>query len=194
MKRIIGISGLSGSGKDTIANYIRDTYDIKLICSATTRPMRDYETNGVEHIFLTDEEADKRLDTEQILAYTYNEETGIRYFATEADLVDDIMIYIINPDGIRWFNENVKGIEMISIYVDLDVNTIYERLEKRGDDMNVAKKRIESELEEHLSYRDSKGWNYLINTDKCQEYVFTEVDGIMYDILRKYAVLYSIKG
>lgn len=194
MKRIIGISGLSGSGKDTIANYIRDTYGIKLICSATTRPMRDYETNGVEHIFLTDEEADKRLETEQILAYTYNEETGIRYFATEADLVDDIMIYIINPDGIRWFNENVKGIEMISIYVDLDIDIIYERLEKRGDNMEIAKKRLESELEEHLQFRDSKKWDYLVNTDKCMEYVFTEVDGIMCDILRKYAVLYSIKG
>ena len=44
--------GPSGAGKDTVANILSIALNIPLLCSFTTRPMRDGEVNGKEHFFV----------------------------------------------------------------------------------------------------------------------------------------------
>ena len=185
MKKLIGIVGKTSSGKDTIAHYILEKFGIKSICSYTTRPMREYEIEGVQHHFISDEIADEKINNEHLLAYTDNDLTGIRYFTTAEQIIDDIMVYIINPNGVDWFNKNADSaiVKMITIYVDLDEKDILERAELRGDNMDVTKKRLNSERDEFDKFRDSKQWNYYIKTDKPQAYVETEIDGIMKLIL-----------
>lgn len=185
MKELIGIIGKTSSGKDTLAHYIAKKYGIQAICSYTTRPMREYETEGVQHHFISNKVADEKIKNEHLLAYTYNDLTGVKYFSTVEQIKDDIMVYIINPDGVDWFNKNADSslVKMTTIYVDLDEEDILKRAELRGDDMNVTNKRLNSEREEFDKFRDSKQWNYYIKTDKPQAYVETEIDGIMKLIL-----------
>ena len=52
---IITIVGPSGSGKTTMANIMSEN-GIPTIVSYTTRPMREEETNGKEHWFVTPED------------------------------------------------------------------------------------------------------------------------------------------
>ena len=54
-KTIICLVGKTGTGKDTIAKFLYETFGIESICSYTTRPKRDYEINGVEHYFIDKE-------------------------------------------------------------------------------------------------------------------------------------------
>ena len=51
-QNIIAIVGQAGSGKDTVAQLMRMTLHVPILCSYTTRPMREGEVNGREHIFV----------------------------------------------------------------------------------------------------------------------------------------------
>ncbi|MFW5563451.1 MAG: guanylate kinase [Prevotella sp.] len=101
---ILCIIGASGSGKTTIegklVRYRPGTYN--RIVSHTTRPMREDEVQGREHIFTT---PDERPPREQMLAYTrYGE---YEYWADEADIVPDcVNTYVIDVDGYHYLKEH----------------------------------------------------------------------------------------
>ena len=68
-KKIIFVVGKTSSGKDTVAKYIKERYNIPIICSYTTRGMRDYEEDGVQHYFISKERMQEILDNEKVIAY-----------------------------------------------------------------------------------------------------------------------------
>ena len=71
---IFVISGPSGSGKGTVMQILRELYpEAGLAVSATTRARRDYEEEGREYFFKTEEEFRRLLDEGGILEHTvYN--------------------------------------------------------------------------------------------------------------------------
>lgn len=113
MKTLIFIVSETGSGKDTVAAML----PYPKVVSYTTRPMRREDVNGIHHHFVTESFYQNNIkDRSDIVSYT---KTGnVRYWALEKDL-EDVSIYIINPDGVRWFRENYKGREMKYIVIGL---------------------------------------------------------------------------
>ena len=98
MNTIIFIVGETGSGKDTISKLL--PYPVNV--SWTTRPMRVGDVQGETHWFVSDEKFAKAA---VMLAYT---ELGpYKYGLPIGYLPDGISIYIIDPDGIKWFSKNV---------------------------------------------------------------------------------------
>ena len=152
--RVLAIVGMSGSGKDTIAKHISNRYGIPMIVSYTTRKIREYETNGKEHWFISKEEMERLKREETLIAYTYNAMTGVEYCATKSQLNSDV-IYIINPDGIRWLKEQAPDVPLVSIYVDVPLPELKRRLQLRGDKEATYETRLASEQEEFLGYRDN---------------------------------------
>lgn len=61
MIKVIALFGPSGSGKDTIAKILAKQNNVHEIVSCTTRPMRDYEQDGVDYYFLSNEEFGKKV-------------------------------------------------------------------------------------------------------------------------------------
>ena len=154
-----------------------------MIVSHTTRPIRDYETQGKEHWFDTDEEFDK-LDRNKMFAYTKFPKTNYRYCTTIEDMKDDVMTYIINPDGVKSLMESKKRMDFdfISIYCNCPIEVIRERAKKRGDKAELIEARIESEKEEFLDFYHKKGYDYCIDTNRPLADIYKDVD----DILSKY--------
>lgn len=169
--KLIFVVGKTSSGKDTVAKFIQETWDIPMICSYATRPMRAYEVNGVQHYFISDERMNEILKTEKVLAYTKSDKTGIQYCSTIEAMTSDTMVYIINPEGIKWFKENgcFDDVDFFSIYVDLDEDIIIERAMKRGDDIKDIKSRLDSERDDMDSFKETNGYDYII--DNSEEYV-----------------------
>lgn len=68
--KIIIFSAPSGSGKSTIINYLLGKQmNLAFSISATTRPPRGQEQNGVEYFFLSPEEFRQRIEAGDLLEY-----------------------------------------------------------------------------------------------------------------------------
>lgn len=70
MTRLTVIAGPTAVGKGTVVRYLLEhNPDIQVSVSATTRPPRIRETNGVEYFFVTNEEFDKMIANDELLEY-----------------------------------------------------------------------------------------------------------------------------
>ncbi len=68
--KLIIFSAPSGSGKSTIINYLLEqNLNLAFSISATSRPPRGTERNGVEYFFLTPEEFKQRIANNEFLEY-----------------------------------------------------------------------------------------------------------------------------
>lgn len=91
--KVICLYGVSGSGKTTGAAYLGRKYGIPVICSYTTRPMRNGEKDGVDHYFVN--EVPPR---DEMLAYT--KYGGYEYWALKSDAEHPVVVYVVDEVGI----------------------------------------------------------------------------------------------
>lgn len=78
---LIVISGPSGVGKDTIARAVIDERpdSFYFVVTATTRPLRANEVDGVDYYFVSNDEFARMIDENELLEYAvvYNDFKGI---------------------------------------------------------------------------------------------------------------------
>jgi guanylate kinase len=68
--RIVALTAPSGTGKTTIARRVLQAFpQMRFSVSATTRPPRDYETDGVHYHFLTPEAFEQRIEAGDLIEY-----------------------------------------------------------------------------------------------------------------------------
>lgn len=68
--RLVVLAGPTAVGKGTVAAYIRENYpDVMVSVSATTRPPRPGEIDGVHYHFVSDEEFDRRIAAGEMLEW-----------------------------------------------------------------------------------------------------------------------------
>ena len=98
--------GLSGSGKSTIVNYLmkeHPEFRLAFSVSATSRPPRGEERNGVEYYFLTEEEFRRHIKAGDFLEY--EEVYEGRFYGTLKSQVDEKLAAGLNVV----FDVDVKG-------------------------------------------------------------------------------------
>lgn len=178
-KTLLLLVGETGAGKDTVANML----PYSKVISYTTRSMRKGDVQDVHHHFISNEEMDELEKRDDLIAYT---KTGdIRYCATEEQLDDEISVYVINPDGIRWFKENYKGETLNSVvfglYVSLEERR--SRCEKRGDIKSTFETRVSDEQQDFNIFRLNGEFDYLINNKNSNK-----TSHIICNIMEKYHV------
>ena len=120
MYKIIGIIGEAGSGKDTILNKVvyeagpapASIFHVPISC--TTRPARDYEKNGKDYYFLTNEDfAGFVLESRFLEVSEFN---GWFYGTLKDELKQDkINIAVLNP----------QGVESMLLHNDIDLKIFY---------------------------------------------------------------------
>lgn len=121
--QIIALMGESGSGKDTVLNVnIKEHPNLfHKIITNTTRPMRDYEKDGVNYHFLSIEQFTRKvLNGEMLEATEFN---GWLYGSSiDALKRDKINLGVFTPTGIEALMEN-PDIDLSVIWVQADDKT-----------------------------------------------------------------------
>lgn len=100
--KVLAIMGKAGSGKDTIAKELIKCFPDKFerVVSATTRPPREGEVNGVDYHFLTPEAFLAELDNNRMLEATCFNDWA---YGTPITSLDDkkINVLVLNPEGVN---------------------------------------------------------------------------------------------
>jgi guanylate kinase len=145
---IIILTGYTASGKDTVLReLIKLGY--KTIVSYTSRPKRPSETDGIEYHFISNDEFNQKKDN-GFFAETTSYDM-VQGFVQYGLAVEDIKntpngIAILNPDGLKQVKQ--KKLNTISFYLDVDIITLFERLEQRGDDEAEYRRRLSTDVED----------------------------------------------
>lgn len=77
---LVVISGPSGVGKDSVLRGLKErNLDMHFVVTATTRPRREEETQGVDYFFLSKDEFARMIELDELIEYAivYNDYKGI---------------------------------------------------------------------------------------------------------------------
>lgn len=139
---MILLVGKTCAGKDTILNELINK-GMKPIISYTTRPPRDNEIDGVSYHFISEKDFIEKKDNNFFAeTVSYNTDFNKTWFYGSAirDLTDDKAI-IVNPEGLREIKK-IKSLNPVAFYITASEETIWNRLVRRGDDLEKAKRRL----------------------------------------------------
>ena len=141
MGRLLIVSAPSGSGKSTIVNFLmkeHPEFRLAFSVSATSRPPRGQEQDGVDYYFLTPEEFRSHIEQDDFLEY--EEVYEGRFYGTLKSQVDEKLAAGMNVV----FDVDVKGGINIKKYYGDDALSVFiqppsiealrERLIRRNTD------------------------------------------------------------
>lgn len=114
---LVVLSSPSGGGKTTIYRAILKAHpDYLYSISATTRPMRPNERNGVDYIFLTDEQFQRSIDSNEFVEWAFVH--GYRYGTLRLTVENALA-----KDAVILFDLDVQGADaMKAAFPDETVN------------------------------------------------------------------------
>lgn len=137
--KLIIFSAPSGSGKSTIINYLlTQELNLKFSISATSRPPRGTEQNGVEYFFLTPEEFRQRITDGEFLEY--EEVYPDRFYGTLKSQVEKQLEagqnVIFDVDVVGGCHiKDYYGDRALSLFIQPpSIEELRKRLEGRGTD------------------------------------------------------------
>lgn len=128
------ISGLSGSGKSTIAKLISEKTGIENIIQYTTRPIRPGEENGVDYNFITDIEFEC-LDMLTKERFKVAGGDIWRYGLPTIDK-DKNYITVLSPNSIKILEEN--NVDFVDILVKVNDDERFKRIFDRRDNQKLS--------------------------------------------------------
>lgn len=148
--KLLIFSAPSGSGKSTIVSFLLQHPELNLSfsISATSRPPRGTEQNGVEYFFLSPEEFRKRIADNEFIEY--EEVYKDRFYGTLKSQVErqleegQNVIFDVDVKG----GINIKkyyGERALSFFIQApSIEELRRRLERRGTDApEVIEERIQ---------------------------------------------------
>ena len=146
--KVLIFSAPSGSGKSTLINYLmQQGLNLHFSISATSRPPRGTEQNGVEYFFLTPDEFRAHIAAGDFLEYQEVYEN--RFYGTLQQQVDNQLAegqhVVCDVDVLGALNiKRHYGEQALSLFIQPpSIDTLRQRLIARGtDSMETIEQRI----------------------------------------------------
>ena len=189
MRNLIAISAPSGTGKSTLCEEIRRKKpEIKFSVSCTTRPKRNYEKDGINYYFLTEDEFKSKIKNNELLEY---EEVHGYYYGTlintlkNAISCKELMLFDVDVNGAMSIKKKYPRNTLTVFILPPSIEDLKVRLINRGtDSRKIIKKRLERTNKE-MKFKD-KFDTFMINVDlssavkKLNEIITNQEKGVLY--------------
>jgi guanylate kinase len=182
--RLFVITGPSGVGKGTLIHRLLERMpELELSVSATTRPPRPGERDGVDYHFQSEEEFDRLAGEERLLEHAIY--SGNRYGTPRSEVEPRLaagrsVVLEIEVQGARQIREAMP--EAVQVFIaPPSPEALRERLEGRGTDSKEAIERRLAAAEEELAARSEFGY-VIVNDDL--ERATDELVGLVGGIVR----------
>jgi guanylate kinase len=171
--RVVVLSGPSGSGKTTIVNRLVKESPVRLVkaISATTRPPRPKEVDGVDYHFMSRDEFQQRLENEEFIEHAEVFSSGYFYGTLRSELQR-----AWKSGGWAFLEIDVQGAmnvmqqypDAVTIFLRTPSSEEFERrLRARGTETEeVIQKRIATAAEE-LKYVDK--YRHVVVNDRLEQ-------------------------
>ena len=147
------ITGQSGAGKGTLIKRLLELFpELMLAVSATTRPRRPDEIEGVHYYFISDEEFDRRLEQGDFLEYhvfPWGQRSGT--LLSEIERIGElgkICVLELETEGALNVLDRIPG--AVTIFVTAPIEELERRLLERatessgeiGERLRVAREQL----------------------------------------------------
>ncbi len=166
--RLIVISGASGVGKGTVLGLMmKKRQDLRFSVSATTRPPRPGEIDGVHYYFVTKERFQEMIDQGAFLEYDAH---AANYYGTPRDQAEEKLKYgpvllDIEPNGAKQVKQSAPDAVLIFIMPPSRAE-LERRLRGRGD---TSEDQIRMRLERATWEMKQRDWyDYVVTNDDAE--------------------------
>lgn len=171
-KKLVLISGPSGTGKTTIVQHLLHTYEaLNFSISATTRHPREDEVHGKDYHFFDVETFREHIRKGDFLEY---EEVyqGIYYGTLYSELekiweAGQVPVLDIDVKGALNIKAQFPGVPLMIYIHPLSIANLRQRLEQRGTDSQNKIERRLAKASEELALAD--GFDYVIYNEDLEE-------------------------
>lgn len=155
--KLLLFCGPSGSGKTTIVRYLLDT-DPRLAfsISATTRPKRETETDGVDYHFISVDEFKRRIDAGEFVEW--EEVYKDRFYGTLRSEVDrlwrenKVVVFDVDVEGGLQLKKTFGELLLAVFVMPPSVEALHQRLTARQSETPESLKARVAKAEHELTY------------------------------------------
>ncbi|MDR2527282.1 MAG: guanylate kinase [Rickettsiales bacterium] len=170
---VIILSAPSGTGKSVLTGMLLKNYsNIKLSCSATTRPAREGEIDGFHYYFISQDRFDGMIANSELLEYAgvYGKSYGTPKSEVDKNwaLGNDVLLDIDWQGNLSVSKQITDRRKILRIFVlPPSVKELRNRLNNRGaDSPEIIEKRMMDAKNTILHYKD---YDYVVVNDNLEE-------------------------
>ena len=177
--KLVVISGASGVGKGTVLSLVmKQREDLRFSVSATTRPPRPGEQDGVHYYFVTKEKFEQMIAGEEFLEYDAH---AANYYGTPRAQADEKrlqghVLLDIEPNGAKQVRESAPDALLIFI-MPPSKEELERRLRGRGD---TPEEQIRMRMERADWEMEQRSWydHVVVNDDaqRCAEEILKIIE------------------
>ena len=167
--KLIVISGASGVGKGTVLNLMmQQRKDLSFSVSATTRPPRPGEVDGVHYYFITKERFEDMIAKGAFLEYDAH---AANYYGTPRGQAEEKMergpvLLDIEPNGAKQVRQAMPVATLIFI-MPPSVEELERRLRGRGD---TSEEQIKLRMERAVWEMEQRHWyDHVVINDVAED-------------------------
>ncbi|WP_258088668.1 AAA family ATPase [Weissella fangxianensis] len=143
-RKVFVLTGNTGTGKTTVANYLNEFYEMPKVITHTTRPPREGEIDQIDYYFETEQSFENNHYLESVAYANYR--YGSSYEGLERAWEKSPLISIVlDTAGAKTYSEKL-GDEAVVIFLTVTkTDELLGRLSKRGDNLEETRRRMASE-------------------------------------------------
>ncbi len=180
--KLFVISGASGVGKSTVLKLVMEGRDdLKFSVSATTRPPRPGEVDGVHYYFVTRERFEEMIRQDAFLEYDAHADNyyGTPRAQAEEKMEQGLLLLDIEPMGAKQVKQAAPDAVLIFI-MPPSRQELERRLRSRGD---TSEEQMQLRLERAAWEMDQRAWyDYVVVNDdarRCADEILTIIANLV---------------